>query len=57
MILDGRKMTKEEHIKHWEKQVEEDFDCAQVLHEAGHLCTGFVLGAFVPGKDVQGALD
>jgi HEPN domain-containing protein len=29
-------MTKDEHIKYWTKQVEEDFDCANVLFQANH---------------------
>ena len=29
-------MTKEEHIFYWEKQVDEDFDCASVLYQAKH---------------------
>ena len=30
-------MTKEEHILYWAKQVEEDFDCANVLYQAKHF--------------------
>ena len=29
-------MTKEEHIKYWSSQVDEDFDCAEVLFIAKH---------------------
>lgn len=29
-------MTKEEHIKYWTKQVDDDFDCANVLYQAKH---------------------
>ena len=29
-------MNKQEHIHHWEKQVNEDYDCANVLFQAGH---------------------
>lgn len=30
-------MTKEEHIIYWAKQVDEDFDCANVLYQANHF--------------------
>ena len=30
-------MTKEEHILFWSKQVDDDFDCANVLYLAGHF--------------------
>lgn len=30
-------MTKEEHIVYWAKQVDEDFDCANVLYQANHF--------------------
>ena len=30
-------MTKEEHIQFWSKQVDADFDCANVLYLAGHF--------------------
>jgi HEPN domain-containing protein len=30
-------MTKEEHISYWAKQVDEDFDCANVLYQANHF--------------------
>jgi len=30
-------MTKEEHILYWSKQVDEDFDCANVLYQANHF--------------------
>jgi len=30
-------MTKEEHIQYWTKQVDEDFDCAEVLYQANHF--------------------
>jgi len=30
-------MTKEEHIIYWAKQVDEDFDCANVLYRANHF--------------------
>lgn len=29
-------MTKKEHIDYWTKQVDDDFDCANVLFEAHH---------------------
>jgi len=29
-------MTKEEQIDYWIRQIEKDFDCAKVLHNAGH---------------------
>ena len=29
-------MTKDEHIKYWTNQLDEDFDCAVVLHKAEH---------------------
>ena len=30
-------MTKEQHIKYWDNQVDEDFDCAYVLYKANHF--------------------
>ncbi|MBW8333422.1 MAG: HEPN domain-containing protein [Prolixibacteraceae bacterium] len=30
-------MTKEEHIIYWAKQVDEDFDCANILYQANHF--------------------
>lgn len=30
-------MTKDEHIIYWVKQVDEDFDCANVLYQANHF--------------------
>lgn len=30
-------MTKEEHINYWARQVDEDFDCANVLYHANHF--------------------
>ena len=30
-------MTKVEHITYWTKQVDEDFDCANVLYQANHF--------------------
>jgi HEPN domain-containing protein len=30
-------MTKEEHIIYWAKQVDDDFDCANVLFQANHF--------------------
>jgi len=32
-----RIMTKEEHIQYWTKQVNDDFDCANVLYQANHF--------------------
>jgi HEPN domain-containing protein len=29
-------MTKEEHINYWANQVDEDFDCANVLYQSNH---------------------
>lgn len=29
-------MTKEEHIQYWSKQLDDDFDCANVLYMANH---------------------
>jgi HEPN domain-containing protein len=30
-------MTKEEHVLFWSKQVDKDFDCANVLYQANHF--------------------
>ena len=30
-------MTKEQHIAYWDSQVDEDFDCAEVLFQANHF--------------------
>ena len=30
-------MTKVEHITYWRKQVDEDFDCANVLYQTNHF--------------------
>ena len=38
-------MTKEQHIAYWDSQVDEDFDCAEVLFQANHFanhCFGHI---------------
>lgn len=36
-------MTKEEHILFWAKQVDQDFDCANVLYMADHFAQSLFL--------------